>query len=510
MNDQWDPGNQMSVSVVSGPAHGLVTVNNDNSLNYTADPSFSGTDVLYYALSNQAGDFSTAPVSITVSLGSYGSGGGQQQNQDPYLSYQATVANAGMHFMLTYGQLTMTYTAQIQALRDAALQDGATAYSSYQTTAYSACDAFVAAERIAGEAYSEAVYSADVAFNNAAQAAFTAMGTTSGDALANGTSDTSYTNYVDAIGSAIDDWDLAEANAWAGYEAAVDAARAQYLLTEGGAWDNYLLTLNNLELALPGAEADSLVQFNVGLQAGLQAWRDMEGPAWITYIGAQPNSGFPLGQRATEPLGLQAPDVGQFQGIWEMPRDVQAVAVLANGPAANPLTIARAGGLGAIGAICIIAYSYMGSRMATTAIGQAQQGLIMQEINTPLPNSVNLPWRRSNVQLATAPLTLANEVAGIDLREGDARIQAELLNNRFQNITTQQLVFLDYNVAGGTQTPRSGEVTFRYRFVIRATMTPPPVPGVRRAPITADFPIGSVTGGFTNPNLVNTTLVNPP
>ncbi|MDY0300215.1 MAG: DUF4347 domain-containing protein [Trichlorobacter sp.] len=65
-NDNFDGNNpQVSVKPQDLPKHGKVTVNTDGSINYTADPDFSGTDTFTYTVTSNGAE-ETAKVTVTV------------------------------------------------------------------------------------------------------------------------------------------------------------------------------------------------------------------------------------------------------------------------------------------------------------------------------------------------------------------------------------------------------------------------------------------------------------
>src|SRR5262249_39690655 len=48
VNDSDDDGDSLTATVVSGPAHGALTLNSDGSFSYTPDSGFGGTDTFVY------------------------------------------------------------------------------------------------------------------------------------------------------------------------------------------------------------------------------------------------------------------------------------------------------------------------------------------------------------------------------------------------------------------------------------------------------------------------------
>ncbi|HKB04154.1 MAG TPA: Ig-like domain-containing protein [Gemmataceae bacterium] len=65
-NDTDIDGDALSATVVTGPAHGTVTVNADGSFTYTPAANYVGADSFTYRASDPAGAGSTATVSLTV------------------------------------------------------------------------------------------------------------------------------------------------------------------------------------------------------------------------------------------------------------------------------------------------------------------------------------------------------------------------------------------------------------------------------------------------------------
>jgi VCBS repeat-containing protein len=65
-NDYDVDGDPLSVSLVSGPAHGRATVNPDGTITYTPNPDFCGTDSFTYKACDPSGACDTATVTIHV------------------------------------------------------------------------------------------------------------------------------------------------------------------------------------------------------------------------------------------------------------------------------------------------------------------------------------------------------------------------------------------------------------------------------------------------------------
>ncbi|MCE8546801.1 tandem-95 repeat protein [Ruegeria pomeroyi] len=65
-NDSDPDGDSLVVSGASDPANGSVVVNADNTLSYTPDANFNGTDTFTYTVSDGNGDIDTATVTVTV------------------------------------------------------------------------------------------------------------------------------------------------------------------------------------------------------------------------------------------------------------------------------------------------------------------------------------------------------------------------------------------------------------------------------------------------------------
>src|SRR5262249_8777337 len=63
-----DPqGAAMTATLVSGPAHGTLTLNSDGSFTYTQTSGWTGTDTFVYRVSDAAGAGNSATVTLTVS-----------------------------------------------------------------------------------------------------------------------------------------------------------------------------------------------------------------------------------------------------------------------------------------------------------------------------------------------------------------------------------------------------------------------------------------------------------
>ena len=56
----------LTAALVSGPAHGTLTLNADGSFTYTPDANFNGTDSFTYKASDGLADSNVATVTITV------------------------------------------------------------------------------------------------------------------------------------------------------------------------------------------------------------------------------------------------------------------------------------------------------------------------------------------------------------------------------------------------------------------------------------------------------------
>ena len=65
-NDTDADGDAMSVTEVAQPAHGAVVLNADGTVTYTPDANYNGTDSFTYTISDGAGGFDTATVSLSV------------------------------------------------------------------------------------------------------------------------------------------------------------------------------------------------------------------------------------------------------------------------------------------------------------------------------------------------------------------------------------------------------------------------------------------------------------
>jgi VCBS repeat-containing protein len=65
-NDADVEGTPLSALLVSGPAHGVLTLNNDGSFTYTPDANYDGPDSFTYQARDGAADSNVATVSLTV------------------------------------------------------------------------------------------------------------------------------------------------------------------------------------------------------------------------------------------------------------------------------------------------------------------------------------------------------------------------------------------------------------------------------------------------------------
>ncbi|MCV7283088.1 tandem-95 repeat protein, partial [Mycolicibacterium flavescens] len=65
-NDTDADGDQLTAQLVSGPAHGTLTLNPDGSYSYTPNANFNGTDTFTYTASDSFATSNTATVTITV------------------------------------------------------------------------------------------------------------------------------------------------------------------------------------------------------------------------------------------------------------------------------------------------------------------------------------------------------------------------------------------------------------------------------------------------------------
>ncbi len=65
-NDHDLDGDALTVTDASNPAHGSVVVNADNTISYTPDEGYYGTDSFDYTVSDSNGSFDTATVTVTV------------------------------------------------------------------------------------------------------------------------------------------------------------------------------------------------------------------------------------------------------------------------------------------------------------------------------------------------------------------------------------------------------------------------------------------------------------
>ena len=65
-NDTDADRDPLTVTAVSGPAHGTATVNPDGTVTYTPDPDYAGPDTFTYTVSDGQGGSTTARVTVTV------------------------------------------------------------------------------------------------------------------------------------------------------------------------------------------------------------------------------------------------------------------------------------------------------------------------------------------------------------------------------------------------------------------------------------------------------------
>ena len=65
-NDSDADGDALTVSLLSGPAHGTVSLNADGSFTYTPAVNYNGGDSFTYSVSDGNGGTATATVTLTV------------------------------------------------------------------------------------------------------------------------------------------------------------------------------------------------------------------------------------------------------------------------------------------------------------------------------------------------------------------------------------------------------------------------------------------------------------
>ena len=65
-NDTDVDGDPLTAALVSGPAHGILTLNGDGSFTYTPNANFNGSDSFTYKANDGKADSNIATVSITV------------------------------------------------------------------------------------------------------------------------------------------------------------------------------------------------------------------------------------------------------------------------------------------------------------------------------------------------------------------------------------------------------------------------------------------------------------
>ena len=66
-NDTDVDGDTLTAVLVSGPAHGTLTLNADGSFTYTPDANYNGSDSFTYKANDGSADSNVATVSLTVS-----------------------------------------------------------------------------------------------------------------------------------------------------------------------------------------------------------------------------------------------------------------------------------------------------------------------------------------------------------------------------------------------------------------------------------------------------------
>ena len=66
-NDTDPDGDALTAVLVSGPAHGTLTLNADGSFSYTPDPDYNGPDTFSYHASD--GKLDSDPVTVTIDVG---------------------------------------------------------------------------------------------------------------------------------------------------------------------------------------------------------------------------------------------------------------------------------------------------------------------------------------------------------------------------------------------------------------------------------------------------------
>lgn len=71
-NDTDPDGNPLTASVVTAPAHGVLTLNADGSFSYQPDSAYVGSDSFTYQTNDGTDDSNVATVTITVSAGCHG------------------------------------------------------------------------------------------------------------------------------------------------------------------------------------------------------------------------------------------------------------------------------------------------------------------------------------------------------------------------------------------------------------------------------------------------------
>jgi VCBS repeat-containing protein len=104
-NDSDADGDPLTASLVTGPAHGTLTLNADGSFTYTPDGTFQGSDSFTYLASDAAGNHASATVTLV-----------------------APVVHAGGNIMLDAGDL---WTRTSGYFSDAGVSSGFTVTADY-------------------------------------------------------------------------------------------------------------------------------------------------------------------------------------------------------------------------------------------------------------------------------------------------------------------------------------------------------------------------------------------
>lgn len=114
-NDTDSGGATLTPTVVSGPAHGTVTLNEDGTFRYTPNANYYGTDTFSYTVTGGTSNAAPTNVNVTVNKAinvslSWGSGSSAPRDLDAHLIGPA--ASGGESFHVFYSNRTYEVTTQ--------------------------------------------------------------------------------------------------------------------------------------------------------------------------------------------------------------------------------------------------------------------------------------------------------------------------------------------------------------------------------------------------------------